>query len=80
MTKLLLTPEETANLLSLGRTKVYQLIAEGTLRSVRIGKCRRVPTSALLELIDSLVATKPESSEAVTLLPRLLAARTRRSR
>ena len=52
--KLLLTPEEAAEALSLGRTKVYQLIGEGTLRSVRIGKCRRVPASALVELVHGL--------------------------
>jgi excisionase family DNA binding protein len=54
MEKLLLTPEEAAEALSLGRTKVYQLIGEGRLRSVRIGKSRRVPASALAELVDHL--------------------------
>jgi excisionase family DNA binding protein len=54
MDKLLLTPEEAAEALSLGRTKVYQLIGEGRLRSVRIGKSRRVPASALAELVDHL--------------------------
>jgi excisionase family DNA binding protein len=54
MDKLLLTPEEAAEVLSLGRTKVYQLIGEGTLRSVRIGKCRRVPASALADLVEQL--------------------------
>ncbi len=54
MDKLLLTPEEAAEVLSLGRTKVFQLMGDGTLRSVRIGKCRRVPASALVELVDHL--------------------------
>jgi len=54
MDKLLLTPEEAAEVLSLGRTKVYELIGEGTLRSVRIGKCRRVPVSALADFVASL--------------------------
>lgn len=54
MDKLLLTPEEAAEVLSLGRTKVYQLIGDGTLRSVRIGKCRRVPAAALADLVEQL--------------------------
>lgn len=52
--KVLLTPEEAAEALSLGRTKVYELIREGALRSVRIGKCRRVPAAALDEFVDRL--------------------------
>lgn len=69
MEKLLLTPEEAAEVLSLGRTKVYQLIGEGTLRSVRIGKCRRIPASALVDLVEHLAALTGASStpiEAVT--------------
>lgn len=60
MDKLLLTPEEAAETLSVGRTKVYELIGQGTLRSVLIGKCRRVPMSALVELVDGLT-TKPRT-------------------
>ncbi len=54
MEKLLLTPEEAAEALSIGRTKLYELMAIGVLRSVRIGKCRRVPTSAVIELVQDL--------------------------
>jgi excisionase family DNA binding protein len=54
MDKLLLTPEEAAEVLSVGRTKLYQLISAGVLRSVRIDKSRRVPVSALVELVDRL--------------------------
>ena len=51
---LLVTPEEAAELLSIGRTKLYELIADGTLPSVRIGRCRRLPREALDELVRSL--------------------------
>ncbi len=54
MNKLLLTPEVAAEVLSVGRTKVYQLMATGALRSVRIGKCRRVPMAAVMELVRQL--------------------------
>lgn len=54
MDKLLLTPAEAARALGIGRTKVYELMASGTLASVRIGRCRRVPREALAELVVSL--------------------------
>jgi excisionase family DNA binding protein len=40
---LLLTPEQAARRLSVGRTTVYTLMASGELLSVNIGRCRRVP-------------------------------------
>lgn len=54
--KLLLTPIEAAEYLSIGRTKVYELIATGSLSSVRVGKCRRIPASALADFVDHLQA------------------------
>jgi excisionase family DNA binding protein len=56
MEKLLLTPEDAADLLSIGRSKVYELIGDGRLASVRIDASRRVPMSALLEFVESLQA------------------------
>ena len=41
--KLLLRPEEGAELLSLPRAKIYELMASGKLRSLKIGKSRRIP-------------------------------------
>lgn len=38
----------------LGRTKVYRLIASGELKSVKIGKRRFVPDSAIAEYIQGL--------------------------
>jgi len=48
----LLTPEEAARRLSVPRTKVYQLLARGELRSVKVGRLRRVVTRSLSEYID----------------------------
>jgi excisionase family DNA binding protein len=45
--QLLLTVEEAARVLRLGRTTVYNLIRAGDLDSVRIGRARRVPMDAL---------------------------------
>ena len=54
---LLLTPEDAADLLSIGRSKLYELIGDGRLASVRIGASRRVPMSALVQFVESLEET-----------------------
>ena len=54
MEKLLLTPEEAALALGLGRTKVFELIALRQLRSVKIGASRRVPADAVRAYVASL--------------------------
>lgn len=46
MDKLLLTPPEAAMLLSIGRTKLYELIRSGELLSIRIDRARRIPRAA----------------------------------
>jgi len=43
MTRLLLTVPEAAESLAISRSKVYELIAAGLIRSVRIDGSRRVP-------------------------------------
>jgi excisionase family DNA binding protein len=55
---LLLTPEQAARRLSVGRTTVYALMASGELLSVNIGRCRRVPLSALRSFVTRLVDDK----------------------
>ncbi len=54
MERLLLTPEQAAEALNIGRSKVYELIAGGRLLSVKIGSCRRVPVDALRAYVASL--------------------------
>ena len=53
--QLLVTPEEAARRLSVGRTTIYELMASGELQSVNIGRCRRVPLSALRSFVARLV-------------------------
>lgn len=50
----LLTVNETCKQLSLGRTKVYELISSGMLRTVQIGNARRVVGESVDELIKIL--------------------------
>ncbi len=51
---LLLRPEDAARALGVGRTKVYELMRSGALRSVRVGGLRRVPVAALNEYVTRL--------------------------
>lgn len=43
----LLTVEEAARRLSLGRTTLYSLLKDGQISSVRVGRLRRIPADAL---------------------------------
>jgi excisionase family DNA binding protein len=53
---LLLTPEEAAAALRVGRWRVYDLMRSGALRSVKIGGSRRVSATALAEYVARLDA------------------------
>ncbi len=53
-TELLITPEEAAKRLSIGRTKCYELMDAGLVPSVKIGRLRRVIASELSSTIERL--------------------------
>ena len=55
LVKLLLTVEEAAQILSVGRTLLYDLVMRGKVGSVKIGNARRIPVIALQAYIESLV-------------------------
>ena len=53
MDRLLLRPVEVSELLGIGRSRAYELIASGILPSIRIGSSVRVPVEALRAWIDA---------------------------
>lgn len=55
MEKILLTAEEAAEVLGVGKSTVYDLMRMRLLRSVRIGRSRRIPVDACRELVDRLL-------------------------
>ena len=55
MGKKLLTVGEVQEMLSIGRTRVFSLIASGQLRSVLIGSSRRIPSDAVEEFVQELL-------------------------
>jgi excisionase family DNA binding protein len=61
---LLLTVEEAARRLCIGRTLVYQLISSGDLESVKVSRLRRVPAECLPEYVATLRRTRnPEPGD-----------------
>ncbi len=58
-TRVVLTIEEAANRLGIGRTTMYALVMSGEIRSVTIGRLRRVPAICLDEYIESLLNAQP---------------------
>jgi excisionase family DNA binding protein len=56
MERVLLTAEEVAEALNVGRCTVYDLIRTGQLPSFKIGKLRRIPVDAVHEFARRMIA------------------------
>ncbi|SFO60958.1 DNA binding domain-containing protein, excisionase family [Geodermatophilus obscurus] len=56
---LLLTPEEAATVLGIGRTTVYALMKAGELHPVHIGRSCRLPRAELERFVGRLQAPPP---------------------
>jgi excisionase family DNA binding protein len=54
--RLLLTIEEAASRLRVGRTTMFDLVRRGEVESVPIGRLRRIPSECLDEYVDRLRA------------------------
>ncbi|MPY79828.1 MAG: helix-turn-helix domain-containing protein [Actinophytocola sp.] len=59
----LLTAEEAAERLAIGRTAVYALLKTGELDSVRIGRLRRIPANAVENYVHRLIADQTTAEE-----------------
>ena len=53
--RLLISVEEAAQILGIGRTAAYELVRKQQLKSVKIGRTRRVVVSSLNEYIMQLL-------------------------
>ena len=56
---LLVTVPEAAELLGIGRSKLYELILDGTITTVSIGRARRIPVAALHDYVNQLQLVTP---------------------
>jgi excisionase family DNA binding protein len=50
--RLLLTVSEAAERLGIGRSLLYELLTEGKIESIHVGRLRRIPPEALAAYID----------------------------
>jgi excisionase family DNA binding protein len=70
---LLLTPDQAARRLSIGRSHLYELLLRGSLRSVRIGRSRRIVSRDLDAFIESLLegsdGTTPTATPSIQIGP-----------
>lgn len=48
-----LTPDDVIKILQIGRNKVYELLHDGSIRSIRIGRKHRIPKKILIEFLDN---------------------------
>ncbi|MEV4721730.1 helix-turn-helix domain-containing protein [Micromonospora noduli] len=63
-TRVVLTIEEAAHRLGIGRTTMYALIKTGQIRTVTIGRLRRVPAFCLDEYVRNLLAEPTDLDRA----------------
>jgi len=54
--RLLLRPEEAAEMLSIGRSRLYELLKSGAVASLQIGRSRRISPDALDAFVSQLKA------------------------
>lgn len=62
--RLLLTVEEAAKRLGVGRTLMYTLVKDGEVESVQIGRLRRIPADALPRYLEQLRAALPQPHDS----------------
>ena len=64
----LLSVKETEEALNLGHTKVCELIADGDIESIKIGRRRLIRPEAIDRFIERMAAGEPTISEQATSL------------
>ena len=58
MTRIVLTVEEAAERLGVGRTTMYRLVSTGAVESFTIGRLRKVPADAIDNYVTQLRAAR----------------------
>ena len=58
-TPMVVSPRRACELLSVGLTRLYQLLNAGELESLHIGRSRRITTVSISAYIDRQLAPKP---------------------
>ena len=63
MEKLLLKPSAVTQILGIGRSLVYELIARKEIPSVRLGRCIRIPSESLQRWLRDQENNKSDEME-----------------
>jgi excisionase family DNA binding protein len=58
--RLLLTVSEAAQRLGIGRSLLYELLADGQVESIHVGRLRRIPIDALSDYINRQRSSRPD--------------------
>ena len=58
--RLLLTVSEAAQQLGIGRSLLYELLADGQVESIHVGRLRRIPIDALADFINRQRPNRPD--------------------
>lgn len=61
------TPRQVAEVLMISRSTVYDLIGQGIIPSVKIGRCRRIPSRAFHRFVDDLAAAVERGQDVAPL-------------
>ena len=48
-----LTPDDVIEILNIGRNTVYEMLNNGTIKSIRIGRKHRIPKKILIEYLEN---------------------------
>ena len=59
MNKIVLSVVETAKVLGLSRTTTYQLVNQGFIPSIRLGRRILIPIPALVDLLSKKLSNRP---------------------
>lgn len=62
--RLLLTVEEAADRLGIGRSLMYELIGCGQVASIRVGRLRRIPQESLTDYVRAMCDEAPQPDPA----------------
>lgn len=58
--RVMLTPEQAAEAIGVGRTTMFALIKSGEIESVRIGRLRRVPLASIEAYTNRLITEQTQ--------------------
>jgi excisionase family DNA binding protein len=71
-TQLLLSVEEAAEVIGLGRTRTYELVMAKKIQSVKVGRRRLVVRSSLADFVQALLVEQDNNSVPSNSVSRLV--------